>query len=133
MGVVGMPAMKKVAVFGNTGGGKSTLAKRLSVITGLPLYPIDLFQYLPDGGGQIPEDEYLKVHADILGRDQWIIDGYGSLASTSERLAVADTRSSMMARMSSLVAIVLRISAMSSAEVALPALLGDRCDSATVK
>jgi shikimate kinase len=34
--------MKKVAVLGNTGGGKSTLAKRLAELTRLPLYPIDL-------------------------------------------------------------------------------------------
>ena len=37
--------MKKVAVFGNTGGGKSTLSKRLSEITGLPLYALDKIQY----------------------------------------------------------------------------------------
>ena len=34
--------MKKVAVFGNAGGGKSTPAKRLSEISGLPLYSLDL-------------------------------------------------------------------------------------------
>lgn len=31
--------MKKVAVFGNTGGGKSTLSQRLAKITGLPWVP----------------------------------------------------------------------------------------------
>jgi len=40
--------MKKVAVFGNAGAGKSTLARRLAEITGLPLYPIDMIQF-PDG------------------------------------------------------------------------------------
>ncbi|AFY96762.1 hypothetical protein Cha6605_5915 [Chamaesiphon minutus PCC 6605] len=34
-------AMKKVAAFGNTGGGKSTLSKNLAEITGLPLYILD--------------------------------------------------------------------------------------------
>ena len=42
--------MKRVAVFGNAGGGKSTLAKRLSEMTKLPLHPIDLIQYRPGGG-----------------------------------------------------------------------------------
>jgi adenylate kinase family enzyme len=37
--------MKKVAVFGNTGGGKSTLSKQLAEITGLPLYVLDKIQY----------------------------------------------------------------------------------------
>jgi len=30
--------MQKVAVFGNAGGGKSTLSRKLSELTGLPLY-----------------------------------------------------------------------------------------------
>ncbi len=33
--------MEKVAVFGNTGGGKSILSKRLAEITGLPWAPLD--------------------------------------------------------------------------------------------
>ncbi len=32
--------MKKVAVFGKPGGGKSTLSKTLSQITGLPLFQL---------------------------------------------------------------------------------------------
>jgi adenylate kinase family enzyme len=82
--------MRKVAVFGNTAGGKSTLAKGLAEITGLSLYPIDKFQYRA-GGGQVRQEEYLKIHADILHQDQWIIDGYGSVASAWERFAAADT------------------------------------------
>jgi len=50
--------MKRVAVFGNTGGGKSTLAKRLAGLTRLPLYPLDLIQYRI-GGDQVPDEEYL--------------------------------------------------------------------------
>ena len=34
--------MKRVAVFGNAGGGKSTLSNRLAEITGLPLIVLDL-------------------------------------------------------------------------------------------
>ncbi len=41
--------MRKVAVFGNAGGGKSTLSKQLSEIAGLPLYVLDKLQYQPEG------------------------------------------------------------------------------------
>lgn len=90
--------MRRVAVFGNAGGGKSTLAQRLAEITGLPLHVIDIIQY-PDGryrpeekdGGKISPEEYRKIHADILRQDQWIIDGFESVPSAWERFAVADT------------------------------------------
>ena len=52
------PPMKRVAIFGNTGGGKSTLAKYLAELTRLPLYSLDLIQYKA-GGGQVPHDQYL--------------------------------------------------------------------------
>ena len=82
--------MKKVAVFGNTGGGKSTLARRVAVLTGLPLYPLDIIQYRR-GGGKVPHEEYLRAHAELLTRDQWIIDGFGCMPSAWERFAAADT------------------------------------------
>jgi adenylate kinase family enzyme len=83
-------AMRKVAVFGNAGGGKSTLARRLAEVTGLSLYPLDTIQFRA-GGGKVPHEEYLKVHTDLVSRDQWIIDGYGCVASAWERFAAADT------------------------------------------
>jgi adenylate kinase family enzyme len=82
--------MRKVAVFGNTGGGKSTLARRLADLTGLPLYPLDLFQFRA-GGDPVPHDDYLKAHAELLHQDAWIIDGFGCAASAWERFAEADT------------------------------------------
>jgi adenylate kinase family enzyme len=82
--------MKKVAVFGNAAGGKSTLARRMAELTGLPLYPLDIIQY-KRGGGKVPHEDYLKAHADLLTRDRWIIDGYGCVPSAWERFAAADT------------------------------------------
>jgi adenylate kinase family enzyme len=84
------PAMKRVAVFGNAGGGKSTLAKRLAELTGLPFYPLDMLQFRP-GGGPVPREEFMQAHADLLRRDAWIIDGFGTAALAWERFAVADT------------------------------------------
>jgi adenylate kinase family enzyme len=83
-------AMRKVAVFGNAGGGKSTLARRLAEITGLSLYPVDTIKFRA-GGSEVPHKEYLKIHTDLLTRDQWIIDGFGCVASAWERFSAADT------------------------------------------
>lgn len=90
--------MKKVAVFGNAGGGKSTLSRRLAEVTGLPLYTLDIIQfrggrYRPDekDGGKLSNEEYISIHRKILIRDEWIIDGYGSLPTVWERLSAADT------------------------------------------
>jgi len=90
--------MRKVAVFGNAVGGKSTLARQLAELTGLSLYPIDIIKF-PAGryrpqetdGGEISHEEYLKLHADLLNRDQWIIDGFDTVALAWERFSAADT------------------------------------------
>jgi cytidylate kinase len=37
-----VPAMRKVAVFGNAGAGKSTLARQLAELTGLPLIEVGM-------------------------------------------------------------------------------------------
>jgi len=81
--------VRKVAVFGNAGGGKSTLARKLAELTSLPFFPLDMIQYR--AGGEVPRDEYLKAHAELLKRDAWIIEGYGCRQSAWERFASADT------------------------------------------
>jgi adenylate kinase family enzyme len=82
--------MRRVAVFGNAGGGKSTLARRLAELTRLPLHSVDILQFRT-GGDVVPDEEYLKAHAQLLGQDEWIIDGYGGIAAAWERFAKADT------------------------------------------
>ena len=80
--------VKKVAVFGNAGGGKSRLARRLAELSGLPLYVVDMMQFRP-GGAKVPHNEFLQAHADLLRCDEWIIDGFGDMATAWERFAVA--------------------------------------------
>lgn len=82
--------MKRVAIFGNAGGGKSTLARQLSKRTELPLYSLDAIQYLP-GGGEVPHEEYLAAHSELLNKREWIIDGFGDVKSAWERFSKADT------------------------------------------
>ena len=82
--------MKKVAIFGNAGGGKSTLARQLSEITGLPLYSLDKIKYQP-GGIEVSHEKYLDTHSDLLKQEEWIIDGFGCVKSAWERFSKADT------------------------------------------
>jgi adenylate kinase family enzyme len=82
--------MKRVAVFGNAGGGKSTLARKLAEITGLPLHIIDYMQFR-QGGDPVPQQEFLAAHAKLINENEWIIDGYGSTALAWERFEKADT------------------------------------------
>ena len=82
--------MKKVAVFGNAGGGKSTLSKKLAEKTKLPLYVLDKIQY-EAGGKEVEYQNYLQAHNQILESDRWIVDGFGCLETLWTRLAAADT------------------------------------------
>jgi adenylate kinase family enzyme len=83
-------SMKRVAVFGNAGGGKSTLARELAAITGLPLAVVDKLQHRA-GGVKAPHEEYVQAHRMLLASDEWIIDGFGGIALLWERLEAADT------------------------------------------
>jgi adenylate kinase family enzyme len=82
--------MKRVAVFGNAGGGKSTLAGRLAELTRLPLHIVDMMQWRA-GAVAVPHEQYLQAHADLLRQDEWIIDAFGCVATAWERFAQADT------------------------------------------
>lgn len=82
--------MKKIAVFGNAGGGKSTLSKKLSELTGLPLYVLDKIKF-QSGGTEVPDEDYKRTHQQILATEQWIIDGFGSLETLWPRLDEADS------------------------------------------
>lgn len=37
--------MNKIAIFGKPGGGKSTLSRKISAVTGINFYPFDLIKY----------------------------------------------------------------------------------------
>lgn len=81
--------MKKIAVFGKPGSGKSTLSMVLAARTGIPYHPLDSLVYQPDGS-QIPRAQFDQLHDDIVQQESWIIDGLGPLASFHARLKHAD-------------------------------------------
>jgi adenylate kinase family enzyme len=82
--------VRRIAIFGNAGGGKSTLARKLAELTQIPLYPVDMLQFKV-GGDKVPHDDYLRTHAELLQGEAWILDGYGDRKSAWERFARADT------------------------------------------
>jgi adenylate kinase family enzyme len=82
--------IKRVAVFGKPGGGKSTLSRDLSAITGIKHFPLDLIEYKHNGERVTPE-EYLSKHADLIGTESWIVEGLGTLGSFWLRIDAADT------------------------------------------
>jgi hypothetical protein len=82
--------MKRIAVFGNAGAGKSRLARELAAITGLRLHVIDMMQFRA-GGEEVPQEEFLAAHAALLREDEWIVDGFGSVETAWQRFKRADT------------------------------------------
>lgn len=82
--------MKRVAVFGKPGGGKSTFSNKLSVLTGIPSYSLDLIRYQANGK-PVAADDYANRHAALISEDRWIIEGLGTLPSFWQRIAAADT------------------------------------------
>jgi len=83
-------SMKKVAVFGKPGSGKSTMSKRLAAVTGIPLHSLDSIVY-EKNGDLVDRQTYDSAHENILSSDSWIIEGFGPKASFNQRLEVADT------------------------------------------
>ena len=65
---------KKIIVIGCPGSGKSTFARKLRDLTGLPLYYLDMLYHRRDRT-TAPRDEFDAALKDILARDEWIIDG----------------------------------------------------------
>ncbi|MGR6874105.1 hypothetical protein ACU6U9_17765 [Pseudomonas sp. HK3] len=82
--------MKKIAVFGKPGSGKSTLSKNLALATGIQLHQLDSIVY-EKNGDLVDRKTYDSKHENILSFDSWIIDGFGPMASFNKRLDVADT------------------------------------------
>lgn len=82
--------MRKIAVFGKPGSGKSTLSKALASATGIPLHQLDSIVYQKNGE-LVDRQSYDEAHDNILSSDSWIIDGFGPIDSFNQRLQAADT------------------------------------------
>jgi adenylate kinase family enzyme len=81
--------VKRIAVVGNAGAGKTTLSRSLARIHQLPLTHVDSIQFL--AGMQIrPHKESIAILNEIQDRQEWIIEGYGPLDIIEKRFQMAD-------------------------------------------
>lgn len=81
--------MKKVIVIGSPGSGKSTFARALRDVTGLPLFHLDMLGWNADKT-TVPREIFDERLAAVLARDEWIIDG-NYTRTIEPRLCACDT------------------------------------------
>lgn len=81
--------MQKVLVIGSPGAGKSTFARKLRDLSGLPLCYLDMLWHKPDQTN-VTAAEFDAALEDTLRQDRWIIDG-NYLRTMERRLLACDT------------------------------------------
>jgi len=81
--------MNRVLVIGSGGSGKTTVAKALSLQTGLPLIHLDSLYWRP-GWEPTPREEWSERVQQLVSQDRWIIDGNYS-GTLDLRLEACDT------------------------------------------
>ena len=69
--------VSRILVYGVTGSGKTTLARRISERTGLPWHPVDDLTWEP-GWVEVPDAEQRRRIEAICAEDRWVLDSaYG--------------------------------------------------------
>ncbi len=66
--------MRRIAILGRGGAGKSALAQRLSRVLELPVVELDSIFWQP-GPRPTPERDWVEIQRELVARDRWIIDG----------------------------------------------------------
>jgi len=75
----------RIAVIGNSGGGKSVLARRLAFELRLPCVEVDRLLWLP-GWTLAPPTFFDQEHARAIAGDLWVVEGLGARTSLPARL-----------------------------------------------
>ncbi|MHA1213244.1 MAG: hypothetical protein ACTSSH_12395, partial [Candidatus Heimdallarchaeota archaeon] len=81
--------MKRLAIIGNAGAGKSTLAVLLWKKLNLPVFHLDKLLW-KEGWERTPEEEFVAKHQEILEKDEWILDGVAYKSTYEDRFARAE-------------------------------------------
>ncbi|MGI6107487.1 MAG: adenylate kinase [Lachnospiraceae bacterium] len=81
--------MQRAIVIGCSGSGKSTFSRKLSALTGLPLFYLDMIWHKPDRT-TVTKEQFDRELDKILVKDRWIMDGnYGR--TLERRIQACDT------------------------------------------
>ncbi|WP_065756170.1 DNA topology modulation protein [Bradyrhizobium paxllaeri] len=83
--------MQRVLVMGSSGSGKSTFARRLSDMTGIPFVSLDALYWKP---GWVASDnaEFGQRVVEVMRKPQWVIDdNYTSSGAGELRREISDT------------------------------------------
>jgi adenylate kinase family enzyme len=83
--------MRRVVILGRGASGKSTLARRLGELTGLPVIEVDKIFWQP-GLIATPREQWVVMQEKLVARDGWIMDGdLGPYDAVEVRIRAADT------------------------------------------
>jgi adenylate kinase family enzyme len=66
--------MKKIAVIGSGGSGKSTLSRKLGEKLSIEVFHLDAILWKPDWEA-VAKDQQKAIQYQLVAKDQWIIDG----------------------------------------------------------
>lgn len=81
--------MKRIAIIGSPGSGKSVFAKKLGDILNIPVIHLDSYYWQPNWK-KLDSQKWSEIHSELIIGDEWIIDG--NYKSTMDvRLGAADT------------------------------------------
>jgi hypothetical protein len=83
--------MQRVVILGRGGAGKSTVARRLSELVGVPVIELDKHFWQPDLA-PLSREKWVEVQRKLAIRSRWIMDGdLGPYDALPVRLSTADT------------------------------------------